>query len=77
MIPRTGAGDARKRVSKSKTSRTTERPVPARQHVERAAREGQRIEPHPPPRRRGLLVLSLTLLAAWIVFLVGLALFGS
>lgn len=64
-------------MSKSKTTRPAESANSRRQPVETAVRPGPHLEPHPPARRRGLLFASLLFLAVWILFLIGLAIFGS
>ncbi|MBX3411150.1 MAG: hypothetical protein KF708_00420 [Pirellulales bacterium] len=64
-------------MSKSKSIRTPARPQPPRPAALESHEPAPPFEPHPPARRRGLLVASLVLLAVWIAFLIGLALFGS
>jgi hypothetical protein len=64
-------------MSKSKSTRPVERAKPSRQPAEEVREPAPHLVPHPPARRRGLLIASLVLLAAWISFLVGLAIFGS
>lgn len=65
------------RMSKSQTPRTAERAKPARPASEPPSHETVRVVPQPPRKRRGLLIASLVLLAAWALFLLGLAIFGS
>jgi hypothetical protein len=64
-------------MSKSKSTRAVERSWPPRPPAEPTPHEAPRMAPHPPAKRRGPLIASLVLLSAWLLFLLGLAIFGS